>query len=134
MEQRVADWLGGRRFMLVDTGGLFGVAEEPLSDKVRKKALEEARKDKTIGLSLDAQVYLHVPEKTYQFLRPYEGDLKSIFIVSSVTVSPDSEEVRAEVSRADGSKCERCWNYDTSVGHHPEHHTICQRCLEAIQV
>ncbi|MCK7541129.1 MAG: 50S ribosome-binding GTPase [Marinilabiliales bacterium] len=31
--------LGDRRFTLVDTGGLFGVADEPLSDQVRAKAL-----------------------------------------------------------------------------------------------
>ena len=34
--------LEGRRFTLVDTGGMFGVADEPLSDKVREKALAEA--------------------------------------------------------------------------------------------
>jgi GTP-binding protein len=34
--------LGGKRFMLVDTGGLFGVKDEPLSTEVRKKAWTEA--------------------------------------------------------------------------------------------
>jgi isoleucyl-tRNA synthetase len=98
------------------------------------KVLEEARKDKKIGLSLDAQVHLYLPEKIFSFLQSYEKDLKSIFIVSSVTLHPskDEKEVRAEVSRADGKKCERCWNYDVSVGHHPEHSSICQRCIEAI--
>jgi isoleucyl-tRNA synthetase len=98
------------------------------------KALEEARKEKKIGLSLDAQVHLHLPEKTYSFLQPYEKDLKSIFIVSSVTLhqDKDAKEVRVEVLRAEGKKCERCWNYDVSVGHHPEHQAICQRCVEAI--
>ena len=99
------------------------------------KVLEESRKEKVIGLSLDAQVHLHLPEKLFSFLQPYEKDLKSIFIVSSVTLHPskDEKEVRAEVFRADGKKCERCWNYDVSVGHHPEHLSICQRCVEAIQ-
>ncbi len=107
------------------------------------KALEEARKEKAIGLSLDAQVHLYLPEKIYQFLQPYQKDLKSIFIVSSVTLHPavsgptsvakDENELRAEVLLAEGKKCERCWNYDISVGTHKEHHTICQRCIEAIQ-
>ena len=99
------------------------------------KALEEARKEKVIGLSLDAQIHLHIPEKVFSFLECYEKDLKSIFIVSSVTLhqTKDEKEVRAEVLRADGKKCERCWNYDVSVGHHPEHQVICQRCVEAIQ-
>ena len=58
------------------------------------KALEEARKEKRIGLSLDAQVHLYLPEKTYAFLKPYEKDLKSIFIVSSVTLHLDKNVAR----------------------------------------
>jgi isoleucyl-tRNA synthetase len=100
------------------------------------KALEEARKEKKIGLSLDAQVHLHLPEKVYQFLQPFQKELKSIFIVSSVTLhlgGDDEKEVTVEVLRAEGQKCERCWNYDVSVGQVPEHRTVCQRCVEAIQ-
>jgi isoleucyl-tRNA synthetase len=100
---------------------------------VVNKALEEARKEKKIGLSLDAQIHLHLPEKMYQFLQAYQKDLKSIFIVSSVTLHRDEKEMWAEVLRADGRKCDRCWNYDVSVGLHPEHQIICQRCVEAIQ-
>jgi isoleucyl-tRNA synthetase len=103
------------------------------------KALEEARKERTIGLSLDAQVHLYLPEKTYQFLQPFQTELKSIFIVSSVTLhlapsgTKDEKEVRVEILRADGAKCERCWNYDVDIGRHPQHPTICPRCIEAIQ-
>jgi isoleucyl-tRNA synthetase len=99
------------------------------------KALEEARKEKKIGLSLDAQVHLYLPEKVFPFLECYEKDLKSIFIVSSVTLHPakDEKEVRAEILRAEGKKCERCWNFDVTVGHHPEHQAICGRCVEAIK-
>jgi len=100
------------------------------------RALEEARKEKKIGLSLDAQVHLHLPEKVYQFLQPFQKELKSIFIVSSVTLhlgEKDEKEVTVEVLRAEGQKCERCWNYDVSVGQHPEHQTVCQRCVEAIK-
>jgi isoleucyl-tRNA synthetase len=118
--------------------------DESLSDRweqiwevraVVTKALEEARKEKGIGLSLDAQVHLYLPEKTYAFLKPYEKDLKSIFIVSSVMLHLDKNEraeVRVEVARADGKKCERCWNYDVSVGNHTEHQTLCQRCIDAL--
>ncbi|NWF92885.1 MAG: isoleucine--tRNA ligase [Syntrophaceae bacterium] len=97
------------------------------------KALEEARKEKVIGLSLDAQVHLYVPDKLYQLLQPYEKELRSIFIVSSVTLHTGEKEVRAEVLKAEGRKCERCWNYEVSVGRHEAHRTICQRCVEAIQ-
>jgi isoleucyl-tRNA synthetase len=103
------------------------------------KVLEEARKEKVIGLSLDAQVHLYLPDKVYQFLQSHQKDLRSIFIVSSVTLHPaagsgkDAKEVRAEVLRAEGRKCERCWNYDVSVGRHEAYRTICGRCVEAIQ-
>jgi isoleucyl-tRNA synthetase len=99
------------------------------------KALEEARKEKVIGLSLDARVALHLPEKTYSFLSRYQDELKSIFIVSSVSLveDKDAKDVRAEVSRADGKKCDRCWNFDTGVGQEEEHPTLCPRCLGAIR-
>jgi isoleucyl-tRNA synthetase len=118
--------------------------DEALNDRWEKiweirsvvtKALEQARKEKKLGLSLDAQVHLHVPEKMFQFLQPYEKELRSIFIVSSVTLkaTKDEKEMRVEVLRAEGKKCERCWNYEVSVGRHPEHQTICERCVEALQ-
>jgi len=102
------------------------------------KALEEARTKKVIGLSLDAQVHLYLPEKVFSFLECYEKDLRAIFIVSSVTLhrangTEDEKEVRVEILRAEGKKCERCWNYEVSVGQHPEHQTICGRCVEAIK-
>jgi isoleucyl-tRNA synthetase len=99
------------------------------------KALEEARKEKVIGLSLDARVELHAPEPIYSLLKQYEGELKAIFIVSSVRLVEDrqAKEVRAGISRADGKKCERCWNYDPGVGHKEDHPTICPRCIEAVQ-
>jgi isoleucyl-tRNA synthetase len=101
------------------------------------KALEEARKAKTIGHPLDAQVHLHLPEKIYAFLQPYQEDLKSIFIVSSVTLHPlgkgEEKEMKIDVLRAEGKKCDRCWNYDGDVGQHPDHQTLCPRCIEAIQ-
>lgn len=118
--------------------------DEALNDRWEKiweirsnvtKALEEARKQRLIGLSLDAKVSLYLPERAYQFIAPYESELKSIFIVSSVTLHRTSEEdgeIKVEVARADGNKCERCWNYDISVGKYPEHPNICERCIKVL--
>ena len=47
--------LGDRRFILVDTGGLFGVADEPLSDKVRERALAEAAAADLVLFVLDGK-------------------------------------------------------------------------------
>lgn len=101
------------------------------------KALEEARQEKQIGLSLDAHVDLYAPEKIFGLLGRYEADLRSIFIVSSVSLLPSETQGRkdlfAVVSRAKGKKCERCWNYDVQVGQIKDHPTICPRCFDAIQ-
>ena len=37
-----------------------------------------------------------------------------------------------KVVKAEGEKCERCWNYRASVGNAPEHPTLCDRCIEAV--
>ncbi len=36
------------------------------------------------------------------------------------------------VVQADGHKCDRCWNYSETVGTHPEHDILCDRCVSAI--
>lgn len=36
------------------------------------------------------------------------------------------------VSRADGDKCERCWNYSPQVGSFVEHPTLCDRCFNVV--
>jgi isoleucyl-tRNA synthetase len=41
--------------------------------------------------------------------------------------------VRVAVARAEGSKCERCWHYESDIGSHPAHPTICGRCVEALE-
>jgi len=96
------------------------------------KALEVARKEKKIGLSLDAHVRLSLPDKLYSVIKPYENELKSIFIVSSVALHLGGDEVKVEVARAEGKKCERCWNYDLSVGRDSRHPTLCERCLRVL--
>ena len=53
--QSAACVLEDKKFVLVDTGGLFGVADEPLSDKVREKALEEAAAADLVLFVLDGK-------------------------------------------------------------------------------
>jgi GTP-binding protein len=47
--------LDDRRFNIVDTGGLFGVADEPLSDQVRARALAEAAAADLVLFVLDGK-------------------------------------------------------------------------------
>lgn len=43
-------------------------------------------------------------------------------------------EIWIGVARADGAKCERCWNYSTQVGSFVDHPTLCARCYSVLDV
>ncbi|HLL73024.1 MAG TPA: isoleucine--tRNA ligase [Pyrinomonadaceae bacterium] len=109
---------------------LFEVREEVLA------ALERERVAKVIGSSLEARVVLNASGETYELLKRYEDQLRYLFIVSQVDVNESG--VKAEsaftssVSRAEGEKCERCWNYSVRVGEAPRYPTACERCVEAL--
>jgi isoleucyl-tRNA synthetase len=109
------------------------------------KALEQARMNKLIGTSLEALVHLYTPAREWQaLLEQYRDTLASHFIVSSVVLHPADAApadaltgevipgLRIQVVRAPGRKCVRCWHYREDVGQHPEHPTLCGRCVERI--
>ena len=98
------------------------------------KALEEARNGKIIGHPLDARVEIEASPEMMALLEPLSKDLKSVFIVSQVFLRKDPaiRGIDVKVGRAEGSKCERCWNYDVSVGKDETHPSLCRRCLAAI--
>ena len=116
------------------------------------KALEPARQSKFIAGALEARVELKAQEEMAAFLHRYAAFLPALFIVSqvhitegAVTVEPaisrpasdggrpiSFEGVEATIHRADGSKCERCWNYSTQVGSSSLYPTLCERCLAAL--
>jgi len=41
--------------------------------------------------------------------------------------------MKVEVYKADGSKCERCWKFDTMVGKNEENLNVCPRCYEVLK-
>lgn len=105
------------------------------------RQLEKARADKQLGQSLEAKILLDAPEEYQQLLTDYSDSLPTYFIVSQVELTKDlSAAVEAEnipglklqVLPADGEKCERCWNYATSVGENSEHPTLCARCADVL--
>ena len=95
------------------------------------KALEDARNDKRIGSSLDAKVVLTTDAGTTRFLMDYFDQLRYVFIVSQVEVH-EGDKFGVEIHKADGEKCERCWNYSVRVGKFKEYPTVCERCNEAL--
>jgi isoleucyl-tRNA synthetase len=93
--------------------------------------LEDARKDKQIGSSVEAAVRLGLPPEDLAKLRPLEADLADLFIVSKVELE-EAPELDILVSEAPGTKCARCWLYRENVGQDKTHPTLCGRCVEAL--
>ncbi len=115
-----------------DNSGLMANWERifTIRDEVMR-ALETARNDKQIGSSLEAKVVLTTDAATTRLLLDYYDQLRYIFIVSQVEVHEGST-FEVEIEKADGQKCERCWNYSTRVGEFPEYPTVCERCNDAL--
>ncbi|HEX5708282.1 MAG TPA: zinc finger domain-containing protein, partial [Pyrinomonadaceae bacterium] len=96
--------------------------------------LEIARISKLIGSSLEAQVRLEAAGDDYEMLERYRDELRYLFIVSQVELvrAEDGSKVIPDVTKAEGQKCERCWNYSTRVGESERYPTVCERCVEAL--
>ena len=97
------------------------------------KALEEARNAKQIGKSIEAQVKISATSPMDAVLARYQDSLRYLFIVSAVTLEPKTSgngtgSVTVQVSKADGKKCDRCWNYSVHVGEDAVYPTVCERC------
>ncbi len=100
--------------------------------------LEEARKAKQIGKSLEAKLIIEGTLPIVQTATNHQAVLRELANVSQLDVlvttgSTASREIQIGSTRADGQKCERCWHWETDVGSHPEHPTICGRCVKAVQ-
>ena len=93
-------------------------------------ALEEERRQKRIGSSMEAKVILEAPASQAPLLR--EVGLADLLIVSAVEVRDGGDGLRVQVQRASGTKCARCWLYREDVGLSVKHPTLCKRCVEAI--
>ena len=82
--------LDDRRFNLVDTGGLFGVADEPLSDQVRARALAEAAAADLVLFVLDGKRDIASAEQELYLQLKRRG--LPILLVANKFDSPRQEE------------------------------------------
>ncbi|MEW6079826.1 MAG: isoleucine--tRNA ligase [Thermodesulfobacteriota bacterium] len=107
------------------------------------RALETARAAKSIGHPLDAQVIISAEGEPARVLTRYAGESRQLFIVSSVLLksgdkttgayeSREIEGLTIAVGQAPGTKCERCWVHDETVGADQTHPAICRRCRDAL--
>lgn len=98
-----------------------------------QKALEEKRDKKLIGASLEAKVKVSAGGETLRLLRRYADQLPALFIVSQTEVVEGDDRLVVEVARADGTKCERCWNWSVTVGSDPRFPTLDRRCVKQLE-
>ena len=80
---------------------------------------------------MEAKVILTTDKTTTRFLLDYYTNLRYIFIVSQVEVR-EGDALAVEIQKADGAKCERCWNYSVRVGESEKYPTVCERCLKVL--
>ncbi len=86
-------------------------------------AIEEKRANKEIGSSLEAEIKLVLNKEKFELLDKL--DLSDYFIVSKAEKElSNSNEIKIEVKKARGQKCERCWKILEKK---------CERCSKALQ-
>ena len=117
------------------------------------RLLENARQDKMIGKSLEADLHFLVREEIFDLLKGHECELKELLNVSAVLVldasvepgfrSPPKEKPHFKtmttsdylsfaVYSAAGHKCARCWNFMPEVSNYGIWQNVCTRCQEAL--
>lgn len=93
------------------------------------KIIEGEREKRSIGSSLECSITLSCNNDLFKILKPFEDELHFIFIVSKFNLLNIEGDLKVEVAKIALLKCDRCWHYESSVGSHAEHTTICDRCV-----
>ncbi|MFM2483180.1 isoleucine--tRNA ligase [Celerinatantimonas sp. YJH-8] len=112
---------------------------QQVRDEVNK-VLEQARNEKQIASPLDAKVTLFADDALKTQLDALEDELRFVLLTSATAVqslgdanasaqTTELDGLKVWVSKANGEKCERCWQHREDVGHHHEHPTLCSRCV-----
>jgi isoleucyl-tRNA synthetase len=95
--------------------------------------LEKTRQAKEIGKALEAKLVFGGPGSALTQAQDHAEALRELLNVSQLELKPNTEAaITVSVEKAAGEKCERCWHWETDVGSHSEHPTICGRCVQAV--
>jgi isoleucyl-tRNA synthetase len=117
------------------------------------RQLESCRSSGQLGASLEAQVQLELEEgsaSTAEALRwlasssnPSVDNLADWLLVSGLNeggaapaelLAEASENgITVRIAKAEGQKCERCWHYETDIGQHSAHPSLCGRCVAVLK-
>jgi isoleucyl-tRNA synthetase len=107
------------------------------------KRLEEARKDGSIGSSLDAELDLYCEPELAETLGRLGDELRFALITSQARVhgldtraedarDTEMEGLAVRVQKSAHPKCVRCWHLREDVGENAEHPELCGRCVENV--
>ena len=133
---QLAGWPAREDFMpaLPDDDGAADLARFETAMEVRDvvtKALEESRAAKFINKSQEAAVRISAPADVLATVEALGAEVfEELLIVSGVEFA-EGAEVAAEVLKAEGEKCPRCWNY-RELGGNAAHPAVCGRCGDAL--
>ena len=131
--------------------------EQPMNQILELRALvnrqlESCRSAAKLGASLEAQVQLSLgegSEATQAALswlensaHPKVDNLADWLLVSALEIGGSNPEavlaeasengITVQIRKAAGQKCERCWHYESDIGEHAAHPTLCGRCVEVL--
>ncbi len=107
------------------------------------KVLEQARADKTIGGSLEAEVTLYAAPALAEKLNALGDELRFVLltsvaqviaseIVPEMAMPTELEGLSVLLKKSESEKCERCWHYVSDVGTLEGHKEICGRCVSNV--
>ena len=107
-----------------------------------RKELEEMRRAKTIGSSLDAEVDIYCEDENYQALLELKDELRFLFITSDAKVHQLKDKpanainidnsLAILVRKSEYEKCVRCWHHRPEIGQNKLHKELCSRCIENV--
>ena len=136
----LAEWFDG--FTETETGEFDDAYWQQLisvRDAVNRE-LETQRSQGALKGGLDAEVTLYCGDALGSLLARLDDELRFVLITSEASVQPladtptdaastDVEALALKVVPSPHTKCERCWHRRADVGKHPEHPTLCGRCV-----
>jgi isoleucyl-tRNA synthetase len=87
---------------------------------------QEVRTEQNSGITNN------VDELRYLFLASQVEVLDSLEAIQKAEYNSQGDKLSVGVVKADGEKCDRCWNYSTHIGEISDHPTLCERCVPAL--
>ena len=101
-----------------------------LRDQVLR-VLEGLRQEKKIASNQQACVTVNCEHDDAALLNEFGLDqFAALCIASEVKLQPTVGETTVSAQKSPHEKCQRCWNYWSSVGADGEHPDLCKRCVD----